>query len=89
MQDVNEAVRSYIVEEFADEGFDLGELHDGTNLIEDEVLDSLGIMALVGFLEERFEISIDPAEVEIDNFETLSAITHLVTSKLEAAGRRG
>jgi acyl carrier protein len=88
MQDVSGAVRTYIVEELADEGFDPGELHDGTNLIEEDVLDSLGIMALVGYLEERFGISIDPAEVEIDNFETLSAITHLVTSKLEA-GRRG
>jgi acyl carrier protein len=37
---------------------------------------------LIGFIEERFEVKIEPEEVNLENFETLSAIDRLVRHKL-------
>jgi acyl carrier protein len=79
--DVVNTIRDHIREEFlqADPGF---ELTDDLNLIDAEVIDSLGIMLLVDYLQERFDVPIGAEEVTIDNFETIDAITVLVEGKL-------
>jgi acyl carrier protein len=41
-------------------------------------------MSLVEFIEERYGLDIDPAEIEIENFETLAAISALVAEKQAA-----
>lgn len=78
--DIKGAVKEYILEEFVPEG-DI-EVEDDTNLLEEEVVDSLGIFTLVSFIESKFGVSIDAEEVNLDNFETLTTITNLVDSKL-------
>ena len=81
MSQTNEAIRTYIVQEFL-RGDAPDDLEGTTYLIEEEILDSLGIFSLVSFIEERFGVTIDEEEVTIDNFETLDAICALVDSKL-------
>jgi acyl carrier protein len=60
------------------------EITGDLNLLDAEIVDSLGIMLLVDYLQEQFEIAIAPEEVTIDNFETLDAIVALVNQKLAA-----
>ena len=38
------------------------------------LLDSLGVMSLVHFLEQEFEVGIPPEDVTIENFQTVEAI---------------
>lgn len=78
--DVKGTIREYILDEFVPEG-DI-DVEDDTNLLEEEVVDSLGIFTLVSFIESKFSVSIDAEEVNLDNFETLTTITSLVDSKL-------
>ncbi|MGA2222956.1 MAG: acyl carrier protein [Syntrophobacteraceae bacterium] len=56
-------------------------LEDNDNLIERGVIDSLGIMKLLAYLEETFSISISDEELIPDNFETIDAISAFVVSK--------
>ena len=51
-------------------------------LIDEGYLTSLQTVELLMFLEERFEIEIDPIEVDEENFKSLSTIASLVESKL-------
>lgn len=44
-------------------------------------LDSFGVVALVGALEDRFDITIDDDEFGADLFETISTLTEFVDSK--------
>lgn len=48
-----------------------------TELIGDGILDSLAILNLVGFLEERFNIMLPVEEFVPENFRTPSAIAAL------------
>jgi acyl carrier protein len=80
MADIKGNIKDYILEEFVPDG-DI-DVEDNTNLLEEEVVDSLGIFTLVSFIENKFNVSIDAEEVNLDNFETLSSITKLVESKL-------
>lgn len=78
--EVRDATAAYILDELAPTT-DADELTGSTNLIEEELLDSLGIFAIVAFLEERFGVEIDPEDVTIDNFETIDAICELVARR--------
>lgn len=50
-------------------------------LIENEVVDSLGIFAIVTFLEDEFGIEIDDDDLVPEHFETLAAVAGLVEAK--------
>ena len=82
MASVEDVVRAFIVEELL-HGDSPDELSGSTYLIEEEIIDSLGIFEMVAFLEQRFSVTIEAEEVTIDNFETLDAICRLVDSKVD------
>lgn len=45
-------------------------------------LDSFGVVALVGALEDRFDITIDDDEFGAELFETVGSLTRFVDAKL-------
>lgn len=45
-------------------------------------LDSFGVVALVGALEDRFDITIDDDEFGAELFETVGTLTEYVDSKI-------
>ena len=58
-------------------------LLDG-NLIEDGVIDSLGIMTLIAYVEEQFGARIRPEDVVVENFNSVAAIARLVGQRMAA-----
>lgn len=78
MADVRAELKKYISEEFTSSaGVDL----DTVDLLEDEIIDSLGIFTLISFIEEKLGVSIDPVDINLDNFQTLDSITALVEKR--------
>jgi acyl carrier protein len=57
------------------------ELGDEDSLLEAGVLDSMAIVKLIAFLEERFGTTLTDDEFDPENFETLKAIEALVERK--------
>jgi acyl carrier protein len=53
-------------------------LNDQDPLVESGIIDSLGVMTLLAFLEDKFLIQIPGDELIPENFESISAITALV-----------
>jgi len=56
-------------------------LKDTDSLIDSGVIDSLGIIKLVLFIEETFKISVGAEELNQENFETISSIEKFITHK--------
>ncbi|XXT18886.1 acyl carrier protein [Sorangium sp. So ce429] len=83
MEDIEAPLRNYLNEEFMFRHPDVT-LHEQLDLIREGIIDSLGIVRLTHFLEERFDIVLDPSEIVAANFQTLSAIHRLVATKLRA-----
>jgi acyl carrier protein len=81
MQEVKQAIKAYILEEFLP-GENPAELTDSTPLITGGILDSLATLKLVVFLEERFHIKIQAHETMVDYLNTISDIAQLVSSKM-------
>ena len=56
-------------------------LADDTSLLETGILDSLGLLKLVVFLEERFGIAMGDTDLLPDNFATVNAICAYVRAR--------
>jgi acyl carrier protein len=72
-------IRQFIIDEFVR---DRSTIDETTNLLEQEIIDSLGIFTLIAFIEDRFGVRVAPEEVNLENFETLASISSLVERKL-------
>ena len=78
---IEHAIEQFIVEEIDLEGT----LSEHADLIESDVLDSAGIVALLGFLEEKYGVQIDEdVDLVPDNFQTITAIAAFVRRKAPA-----
>lgn len=66
-------------------GHDLGRLSSRDSLLEAGVLDSLGVMRTVAFLEKTYGITVDEDELMPEYFDTLESIAALVASKKAGA----
>ena len=76
MASTREEIAKYIQDEFVNDG-DSVDL-ETVDLLEEEIIDSLGIFTLVSFIEDKFGVAIDPTDINLDNFQNLDAITALV-----------
>lgn len=50
-------------------------------LLENGILDSIGILDLVGYLEEEFGIVVDDEDLVPDNFQTIERLVNFVSQK--------
>ncbi len=62
---------------------------DGDNLIVKGILDSLGIMKLVNFVEEGFRLTVKDEDVVPENFESIEAIASYVDRSLSRGDGEG
>ncbi len=54
-----------------------------TLLLDEQIIDSSGVLVLIMFIEKQYNIEIDDLELVPDNFNSISALVKLVESKLE------
>jgi acyl carrier protein len=60
-------------------------LKDDEPLFESGIIDSLGLIKLLAFVEENFNVSIDMSEIMIENFNTLNDIMETLNSRVNAS----
>lgn len=76
--DVKKEVKRFILEEFLPKGYDL---KDDEFLFDSGIIDSLGMIKLMTFIEKTFDLIINPSEISIDNFNTIEKIARIVSKK--------
>jgi len=75
-----EILKQFITEEFVPDG-DANDLKEDQSLLDSGIIDSLGIMKLLSFIEEKFQLKVSDEELIPENFETLSTIAKLISQK--------
>ena len=78
--DIVQTLREYIIENFLFE--DDGSLQEDTSFLDSGIIDSTGILELVSFIEEEFEVNIEDEEMLPENLDSLKAVKEFVSSKL-------
>lgn len=79
---IKSMIKQFILDELVqDEQY--SNLADDDPLIETGIIDSLGIMKLIGFLETKLSIKVDDTELIPENFTTVEAICSMVSKRTE------
>jgi acyl carrier protein len=79
LSDNKSKIRAFIVENFLF-GNDDG-LKDETSFLEEGIIDSTGVLELVTFLEEEFDIAIDDEELIPENLDSINNVTEYLEKK--------
>lgn len=81
---IKDSVRAFIVENFL-----FGDASqapaDNASLIENDIIDSTGVLELVAFVEERFGIVMADADIVPANLDSLERIAAYVAAKSASA----
>jgi len=84
-QPVTARIRAYLIEHFPSARDHA--LGDDDHLLANGILDSLGVLDLVGYLEQEFGIAVSDDDLLPEHFETLRRLTAFVEDK-QAVGSR-
>ena len=61
---------------------DPGKISNNTMIFKEGILDSMGLMNLISFLEEDLKIPIMETDLEEENFESINAMAEFVLSRI-------
>lgn len=73
---MNEKIITYIKEEVSNEVVDHIDVDE--DLLGNGIVDSIGMIKLISFLEQEFQVSIPPEDMIVENFMTLQHITDYI-----------
>lgn len=77
--EIEKEIRTFILNEVLEDSKET-EIPPGQPLLSG-LLDSFGLMALLGFLEERFEVTISNDQVVSENFKSVEALAAFVEAR--------
>ena len=81
---IRQLIRKFIVEHFPSSL--RHSLTDTDPLLESGVIDSLGVLDLVTFLETKFIVTVDDEELIPENFQNIARIAAFIESKPNGSG---
>ena len=77
--EIKKKIRDYILESTFD---DVKKITDDTLIFEEGVLDSMGLLFLIEFLKEEFNITTNDEELVPENFQSINSIMAFMENKI-------
>jgi acyl carrier protein len=83
VEPIETTIRTYIAENllFSGNGYPYA---DDTSFLEEGIVDSMGIMELVMFVDEQFGITVEDEELVPDNFDSVTRLASYIRRKSPA-----
>ncbi len=82
-EDMNtrEVIRTFVTDNYL-EGGQSATFADGDSFLEEGIIDSVGVLELVAFLEEAFDFRVEDEEIIPENLDSVNRIVIYTQSKL-------
>jgi acyl carrier protein len=80
MNEMQQTIREFIWTNYLEGKFSI-ELDGDTRLRSSGLIDSLGGLGIVLFVEKEFDVEFSALELTVDNFDTINQISSLVARK--------
>lgn len=77
--EIKEKVRSFVTTNFYVP--DPAALADDASLLDQGIIDSTGVLEVISFLEDAFEMTVEDSEMLPDNLDSIDRISAFVASK--------
>ena len=84
MTDYELGLRQFIVDNFLF-GKQDAPLANSDSLLEQGIIDSTGVLELVGFLEQKYGITVQDEELVPENLDSIDRLVRFVSRKVEIA----
>ena len=82
--DYQSGIREFVIENFL--FGDAGRLTDDTSFMGSGIIDSTGMLDLIGFIEGTYGVKIKDEELIPENFDNVSRVAKFVEAKLGKSG---
>jgi len=76
-----QTIRNFIIESFIIDG-NPNQLGNDQSFLESGIIDSTGILELVSFIEEHYEVKIEDEELIPDNLDSVNNVVKFINKKL-------
>ena len=80
---ISETIRDFILENFMFNN-NPDQLNDTQSFLETGIIDSTGILELVSFIEEQYNIIIEDEELIPDNLDSVTNVVNYIEKKLNS-----
>lgn len=74
-------IKAFIIDNFL--FGEAGDLSDDTSFLEEGIIDSTGVLELIEFLEEEFDIMIDDEDMIPENLDSLNNLEKFIAKLLK------
>ena len=85
-EEIKAEVRKYVVDNFLLGAQRATIVEDAMPLITGGLIDSIGMIGLVAFLETRFDVEFMPREIDVHSLDTVERIEALIRKKMAGRG---
>ncbi len=78
---IENQIKTYVLENFlfSDNGYELAE---DASFLEEGIVDSTGVLELVMFVEETYNITVQDEEIVPENFDSIAQLTAYIRRKM-------
>ena len=73
------------LQQYLAENMNVEACENDTNLLEEGIVDSMGILELAGFIEQEWSVDMEATDMVMENFETINAMVTFIKNKMEGA----
>jgi acyl carrier protein len=88
LEQILQRIRAFIFDNYLF-GYNENEFADDASFLDYGVMDSLGIMELIAFIEKEFSVEITDDEIVPDNLDSVSRVGRFVAQKTRALAAGG
>lgn len=79
--EIEQKIKSYIAQNLIFSGDDFKYPEDAS-FLDEGIVDSLGVMELVSFVEDQFGVGVDDQDITPDNFDSVVKLAAYIRGKL-------
>jgi len=79
--EIENKIKAYIAKNLLFSGDEFKYSND-VSFLEEGIVDSLGVMELVSFVEDQFGVSVDDQDITPDNFDSVTRLAAYIQYKL-------
>ena len=84
MQPIEQEVRQFVIENFVFES-DNRDFSNDDSFFDTGLLDSMGVLTLVEFVKEKYEIAVEDDELLPENWDSVNRIANFVQGRVSPA----
>ena len=80
--EIEAKIRDYIAQNliFSDNGY---QYPDDASFLEEGIVDSVGVLELVSFIEDNFKVKVSDQDIVPDNFDSVSKLAAYIRRKIK------